>query len=108
MIIKIFKAQKQTKRFNKNQKVWITKEFENHLYVRFKYRGKGRYVNGILDKFNKVGDNYNDIIGKDGFKEIDISENFYNNIMNNSINKGRVKPTLIKVKETIENLKLYL
>lgn len=49
--VKYFKATKNTNRFRQNQNVWITSEFANHLYIRFKYRANGRYVNGIADKF---------------------------------------------------------
>ena len=65
--VKYFKTTKQTKRFNKNQKVWITLECANHLYVKFKYRGKGRYVNGTVDKFAKY-------IGE--IKTIEVDKNF--------------------------------
>lgn len=55
--IKYFKATRDTKRFKKKQKVWVTLDCANHLYVRFKYRGNGRYVNGVCDKFaNYVGE----------------------------------------------------
>ena len=49
--VQYFKALKQTKRFNKNQKVWIRHNYANNLEIRFKWRGKGRYVNGDIDKF---------------------------------------------------------
>ena len=65
--VKYFKATKNTKRFNANQKVWITLECANHLYVRFKYRGKGRYVNGDVDKFAKY-------VGE--IKSIEVSKDF--------------------------------
>ena len=50
MKIEYFKATKKTRRFNKNQKVWISLNCANHLYINFKWRGKGRYVRGIIDK----------------------------------------------------------
>lgn len=69
--VKYFKATKKTKRFNLNQKVWVSLECANHLYVRFKYRGKGRYVNGVVDKFSKcVGD----------IKTIEVSKLFCNRV----------------------------
>jgi hypothetical protein len=65
--IKYFKTTKQTNRFSKNQKVWVVSEQANHLYIVFNYRGKGRYVKGVADKFAKyVGD----------LKEIDIQPSF--------------------------------
>jgi hypothetical protein len=46
--VKYFRATKDTKRFKKNQKVWIVAEGANHCYIKYKYRGKGRYVNGEI------------------------------------------------------------
>lgn len=69
--IKYFKAAKKTKRFNMNQKVWIILECANHLYIRFKYRGKGRYVNGVVDKFAKC-------VGE--IKSIKVSKDFAINL----------------------------
>lgn len=55
--VQYFKSTKETNRFNKNQKVWVRLDCANHLMIYFKWRGKGRYVNGIIDKFDKcVGD----------------------------------------------------
>lgn len=76
MIVKMFKAQKQTHRFNKNQKVWVTCEFANHLYIRFKFRGKNRYVDGVIDKW-ATGEGYNPVIGEGGLKEIEVNESFF-------------------------------
>ena len=73
MIVKMFKAKKQTNRFNKNQKVWITLEFGNHAYIRFKFRGKGRYVSGVIEKWNFTNKaNWNTVIGEEGFKEVKV------------------------------------
>ncbi len=69
--VKYFKATKKTKRFNANQKVWIIFDCANHLCVRFKYRGKGRYVNGIADKFAKY-------VGE--IKTIKVSKEFVNRL----------------------------
>lgn len=72
--IQYFKATKTTNRFNKNQKVWIVRNHSNYLHVFFKWRGNGRYVTGDCDKYaNCVGE----------IKEIEVSEDFYNRIMNN-------------------------
>lgn len=49
--VRYFKAQKETHRFNKNQRVWIRAKFANHSLVWFKWRGKGRFVNGVIDNF---------------------------------------------------------
>jgi len=65
--IKYFRALKRTRRFNKNQKVWIRYEYANHLEIWFKFRGKGRYVGGTIDKFCKV-------VGE--LKEIEVSDGF--------------------------------
>jgi hypothetical protein len=75
--VKMFKAKKQTKRFRKNQKVWVTKSFANYAYIRFKWRGNGRYVNGVIDKWNwSAKANFNTSIGEEGFKEIMVSKSF--------------------------------
>ena len=72
MFVKYFKAQRQTHRFRKNQKVWIRLEFANDLWIRFRWRGSGRYVDGVIDKFAKeVGE----------LKEIDVDEAFAKRIM---------------------------
>ena len=49
MPVQYFKAAKRTHRFNENQKVWIRHTFSNHMEVWFKWRGKGRYVSGLVD-----------------------------------------------------------
>ena len=72
--VKYFKATKKTNRFNENQKVWIRHEFANHLWLFFKYRGKGRCIEGICDKFsNFVGE----------IKTIDVDDNFADRIHGN-------------------------
>jgi hypothetical protein len=72
--VSLFKAQKTTKRFNLNQKVWIVHHNGNSMVVFFKWRGKGRYVNGIVDsKSPCVGE----------LKEIEVSKSFYDRIMGN-------------------------
>lgn len=83
MLVKMFKAKKQTKRFRKNQKVWVIHDFGNHAYIRFKWRGNGRYVNGVIDKWNWTKKaNYNTVIGENGFKEIEVSDEFGNRLLN--------------------------
>ena len=55
--LKYFKALKQTRRFSFNQKVWIKAEYPNHLEICFKWRGSGRMVNGVIDRFGaEVGE----------------------------------------------------
>ena len=71
MKVQYFKAIKRTNRFNYNQKVWIRHMFANHMWVWFKFRGKGRYVSGVLDKFAPC-------IGE--IKEIEVEEQFGNRI----------------------------
>lgn len=51
MEIEYFKVLKQTKRFNKNQTVFVRFNMANHMHIYFKWRGKGRYVQGTIDKF---------------------------------------------------------
>jgi len=72
----IFKAQKQTNRFNKNQRVWVVMDFGNHLRIAFKWRGRGRYVSGTIAKWNHTGTWFNPAIGGDGIKQIDVDESF--------------------------------
>lgn len=75
MKIRMFKAIKQTKRFRKNQKVWIVFESQNYYVVCFKWRGKSRkYVSGILAKMNNKYTDINPCIGE--INEIDISDSF--------------------------------
>ena len=62
-----FNAQKNTNRFNKNQKVWISHLFAHHMYIWFKWRGNGRYVNGIIDRYSKA-------VGE--IKQVDVNETF--------------------------------
>ena len=47
-----FKATKRTRRFNENQKVWIRYAFSNHMEVWFKWRGRGRYVSGLVGRWH--------------------------------------------------------
>lgn len=65
--VSYFKATKQTPRFNKNQKVWISLDMPNCMYVYYRYRGKGRYVTGMCNKDAKY-------IGE--IKTIEVSDSF--------------------------------
>jgi hypothetical protein len=70
--IEYFKAAKQTHRWNANQKVWVVFKFANFLKVRFKWRGKGRYVNGLVARWN------NPAVGE--LKKIEVTDEFANRI----------------------------
>jgi hypothetical protein len=50
MKISFFKSKKITHRFRENQKVWIRYQYGNHLDIVFRWRGKGRYVGGRIDR----------------------------------------------------------
>jgi hypothetical protein len=50
--VQMFKAPKDSHRFRKGQKVWVKCMAANHMEIWFKWRGKGRYVSGIIDKQN--------------------------------------------------------
>lgn len=82
--VEMFKAQVQTNRFRKNQKVWITKTHDNHCDIRFKYRGKGRYVNGIINRQHKA-------IGE--IKEIEVTDKFYIKLMHEEQEAMKIFPT---------------
>jgi len=69
MEIKYFKYTKKTRRFNKNQKVWIVEEYSNHMDIAFKWRGSGRWVKGVIDRFTKC-------VGE--IKTIEIKDSFAN------------------------------
>lgn len=49
-ILYVFKAKEQTRRFRKNQKVFITALFTKHARIRYKWRGSGRWVSGVINK----------------------------------------------------------
>jgi hypothetical protein len=77
--VKMFKAQKQTKRFRKNQTVWVIADFANHAIIWHKWQGIGRYVMATIAKF-ATSENWNANIGNSGFKQIEISQNQFNAI----------------------------
>lgn len=74
MKVEYFRAQKQTHRFRKNQKVWISYNYDNHLDIYFRWRGKGRYVRGTMSK------DQDSVIGE--IKSIEVSEEFAKRIIN--------------------------
>lgn len=70
--IQYFKSTKKNNRFNENQKVFIKHNYANHLEVRFRFRGSGRYVSGVIDKDDKsVGE----------IKIIPVADEFYKRII---------------------------
>ena len=54
MKVQYFKAQEESNRYRKWQKVWVRLNCANHLYTYHKWRGNGRYVEGIIDKFSPL------------------------------------------------------
>ena len=74
--VQMFKAQRSTKRFRKNQKVWIKMAHGNHLSIHFKWRGKGRYVNGIIDKHSNNWRDFNPVIGTYEYKKVPVLKEF--------------------------------
>lgn len=71
--IQYFKALKNTKRFRKNQKVWVCVRHNNYLEVYSKWRGKGRYTYSTLDRWDSG------VVG--GLKEIEVDDEFYKRVM---------------------------
>lgn len=69
--VQYFRAVKATHRFNENQKVWIRVRYANHLYIWHKWRGSGRYVAGVIDRFAKA-------VGE--LKTIEVDDDFADRI----------------------------
>lgn len=65
--VKYFKATMDTHRFRQNQKVWIRHQGGNSIDIYFRWRGKGRYTNGIIYNSHKS-------IGE--IKEIEVQDSF--------------------------------
>lgn len=65
--IQYFKSMKNTHRFRKDQKVWISYNCSNHLDLRFKWRGCGRWVKGRLDKYSTCLGKIKTILVEDSF-----------------------------------------
>lgn len=72
--IQMFLATKNTHRFKKNQKVWVRARHQNHLDIYFKWRGKGRYVTGVQDRFA-------DCVGN--LKTFAVDKSFATRVINN-------------------------
>ena len=75
--VKYFKALKSTKRFRKNQKVWIVADWGNCLRIRFRWRGSGRYVRGIISKHDASSNGPNKTIGEYHYPTVEVTEAFY-------------------------------
>ena len=76
MEVQYFKAQKRTHRFNENQKVWISWRHANHLNIYYRFRGKHRYVRGVIDRWSKpVGE----------LKTIEVDEGFARRVIGKEI-----------------------
>ena len=73
MEVQYFKAQNNSNRYRKGQKVWIRLNCANHLLTYHKWRGSGRYVEGTIDKFSPL-------VGK--IKTIDVDDDFAERITN--------------------------
>ena len=50
--VQYFKATMRTHRFNKNQRVWVRFKYSNHMLIWHKFRGKHRYVSGIINNLH--------------------------------------------------------
>lgn len=79
--VKYFKVRQNTKKFKKNQKVWVTRECANHLYIVFRWRGKGRWVSSIISKYDSSYTNLNSAIGNNGIKEMEVTNDFYDRVI---------------------------
>lgn len=82
-LVKKFKAQRDTKRYRKNQDVWIQLQSPNHLRVIHKWRGKGRYVQSYVSMWNNKqptgnpDDEVFSLIGSlDNIREIEVDDSF--------------------------------
>ena len=69
MEVQYFKAQKETHRFNLNQKVWIRFRWANSLDIYYRFRGKHRYARGIIDRWSKAVGELKTISVSDDFAE---------------------------------------
>jgi hypothetical protein len=54
MDVQYFKAKESSNRHRKGQKVWVRLNCANHLITYHKWRGRGRYVEGTIDKSSPV------------------------------------------------------
>jgi len=101
--ITYFKATKDSNRFNKNQKVWVICYSSNHSDICFKWRGKGRYVTGVINHDCKS-------MGK--LKRMDIADDFFYRLANKYVKSGNrysnLKDTLELMELESDNLKYEL
>ena len=51
--VQYYKARKRTRRFNSNQKVWVSYSHANHLNIYYRFRGNGRYVRGSIGRWSE-------------------------------------------------------
>lgn len=67
--VKYFKALEQSNQFNKNQKIWVVRQFpsDGYMWIVHKWRGKGRYIRAQISLDAKY-------IGE--IKEIEVSDEF--------------------------------
>ena len=52
--VQYFKSTKESNRYKKGQKIWIRLNCANHLYTYHKWKGFGRYTEGVIDKFSPL------------------------------------------------------
>jgi muconolactone delta-isomerase len=78
IIVKKFKAQIETKRFKKNQDIWIECQHANHISCVARWRGRGRYVAYTMSIYPSDTGNYvNKILGSlDNIKEVEVDIDF--------------------------------
>ena len=82
MKIQMFKAQYDTKKFRKNQKVWVKMDMGNYIWIRFRWRGKGRYITMSMCKWASNWNGWHPVIGDNGLKEIEVPDEFGKRITN--------------------------
>jgi len=83
MEVQYFKAQKDTKRFKKGQKVWIRYRDANCLQVWSKWRGSGRYTQSTITRWDWSNKNIecNEVIGEQGLSSMEVDEEFGKRIL---------------------------
>lgn len=74
--VQLFRAAQDTKRFRANQKVFICDGSRpgSHYRIKFKWRGKGRWVKGIIGVWRSSYSKLNPQIGK--IQTIDVTPEF--------------------------------
>lgn len=69
--VEFFISQKESRRFKKGQKIWIRNNCTNYLDIWFKWRKKGRYVQGRIDKLSPC-------VGT--IRSIEVNEKLFNRV----------------------------